>query len=86
MLKHVQWKVFLIFSFALLLAACSGQRVMMPTPNVYVNSSADIYQDLHPNLKSTEVRLFYITDRMREKDENGNLQYGYKVYLGPYPN
>jgi len=71
-------RIYLVIGFTLLLAACSGQRVLMPTPNVYVNSSIDYYQDIHPNLKSTEVRLFYITDRVPERDENGNLQYGYQ--------
>jgi esterase/lipase superfamily enzyme len=77
MFWQVHWRVYLIICFALLLAACSGRRLMMPTPNVHLNSSADMYQDLHPELKSTQVRLFYITDREPEKDENGNLEYGY---------
>ena len=62
---------------ALLLTACSGQRMMMPTPNVYVDSDTETYESLHQDLKSTEVPLFYITDRVPEKDENGNLKYGY---------
>jgi esterase/lipase superfamily enzyme len=72
------WRIFLVISFTLLLAACSGQRVMMPTPNVNVDSGTDPYAGLHEDLKSTEVPLFYITDRAPEKDENGNLEYGYK--------
>jgi esterase/lipase superfamily enzyme len=70
--------IWLVCTFALLLAACSGQRVMMPTPNVYVDSDTDVYAGLHQSLKSTEVPLFYITDRQPEKDENGNLVYGYQ--------
>ena len=30
-----------------------------------------------PDLKSNEVRLFYVTDREPEQDAKGNLQYGY---------
>ncbi len=71
-------RTWLVFTFVLLLAACSGQRLLMPTPNVYVDSDADIYSGLHQDLKSTEVPLFYVTDRVPEKDENGNLKYGYK--------
>lgn len=49
----------------------------MPTPNVYVEPEQDVYADLAQPLKSTEVPLFYITDRVPEQDENGNLRYGY---------
>jgi len=51
---------------------------MMPTPNVYVDSGHEIYTGLPEELKSTEVPLFYITDRQPEKDENGDLKYGYE--------
>jgi esterase/lipase superfamily enzyme len=77
MLTKLRWRTCLLISFILLLAACSGQRVMMPTPNIEVNPEKDHYADLHPELKSTEVPLFYITDRKPERDENGNLEYGY---------
>ena len=63
--------------FILLLAACSSQRVLMPTPNVYVDSDATTYEILPQELKSTHVPLFYVTDRVAEKDENGQLKYGY---------
>ncbi len=72
------WQVFFVVGITLLLAACSGQRVLMPTPNVYVDSDNDIYTGLPEELKSTEVPLFYITDRQPEKDQNGNLKYGYE--------
>ena len=50
---------------------------MMPTPNLYLDEGHDRYKDLPHSLKSTEVRLFYITDRVPEDDEEGNLRYGY---------
>jgi len=56
---------------------CSGPRVMMPTPNVYLTEEGQHYQDLNPELQSSEVRLFYITDRVPEQDEQSNLRYGY---------
>jgi esterase/lipase superfamily enzyme len=74
MVAGARW---LILCLAVLLTACSGQRVMMPTPNVYKDADTEIYTDLHPDLKSTEVPLFYVTDRQPEQDENGNLKYGY---------
>ena len=51
---------------------------MMPTPNLLTNEDQDIYSNLAPELKSTEVQLFYATDRKPEKDESGNLRYGYE--------
>ena len=44
---------------------------MMPTPNLYVDSDTDTYANLHEDLKSTEVPLYYITDRVPEQDEKG---------------
>jgi esterase/lipase superfamily enzyme len=51
--------------------------MMMPTPNVHLDPDRDFYGDLHQDLQSTEVPLFYITDRAPEEDEEGNLHYGY---------
>ncbi|MCP3867394.1 MAG: hypothetical protein GY703_04705 [Gammaproteobacteria bacterium] len=66
------------FSLALLMAGCAtGPRVMMPTPNVYLEPEQDVYADLAVPLKSTEVPLFYITDRVPEQDDEGRLRYGY---------
>jgi hypothetical protein len=70
-------KIWLCMFIVLLLTACSGQRVMMPTPNEAVGKDTTHYENLNPELKSTEVPLFYITDRVPEKDGNGNLEYGY---------
>ena len=50
----------------------------MPTPNVYVgDTDHEVYTGLPDELKNVEVPLFYITDRIPEKDKNGNLKYGY---------
>jgi esterase/lipase superfamily enzyme len=50
---------------------------MMPTPNIYLDGSSDHFDGLHRDLKSTEVPLFYVTDRAPERDEDGALHYGY---------
>lgn len=47
MLNKLQWRTCLVIIFTLLLAACSGQRVMMPTPNIEVNPEKDHYADFH---------------------------------------
>ena len=67
MLNQTHCRVYLAVIFALLLTACSGPRVMMPTPNVQLDSSSDIYTGLPEELKGTQVPLFYITDRRPEK-------------------
>jgi len=48
MLTKLRWRTCLFINFIRLLAACSGQRVLMPTPNVEVNPQKDVYADLHP--------------------------------------
>jgi esterase/lipase superfamily enzyme len=67
----------LLLPFLLILTGCAGGRVMMPTPNVHLDPERDFYADLDPALKSTEVSLFYLTDRAPERDQEGKLQYGY---------
>ena len=61
----------------LLFWGCGGTRRMMPTPNLYLNEEQILFDNLADDLKSTEVRLFYVTDRSPEKDNDGNLRYGY---------
>ena len=72
-----RWNALIVIFVALIVSACSGQRVMMPTPNEAVDKNPGIYDDLHQDLKTTEVPLFYVTDRVPERDDKGNLQYGY---------
>jgi esterase/lipase superfamily enzyme len=71
-------RVLLLLGSILILAACSGQRVLMPTPNEAIGTDTSAYENLHPELQSTRVPLFYVTDRKPERDENGKLEYGYK--------
>jgi esterase/lipase superfamily enzyme len=62
----------------LILTGCAGPRVMMPTPNVHLAPERDFYAGLHRELQSTEVPLFYITDRAPETDSEGRLRYGHE--------
>jgi len=70
-------RIWITFCSLVLLLGCSGQRKMMPTPNLYVDSGPGLYEDLAPDLQTSEVPIFYVTDRVPEKDENGKLKYGY---------
>ena len=68
----------LLIGIALLLTGCAGQRVMMPTPNVHLESDYDVFDTLDPGLKTTDLQMFFITDRAPEQDDEGNLRYGYR--------
>jgi len=76
-LSQNRWNTLIVITSAILLSACSSTRVMMPTPNEALDDDTSAYHELHPDLKSTQVPVFYITDRVREKDDKGNLVYGY---------
>ena len=65
------------FSFCvLLLAGCSSQRLLMPTPNLYAEKQQDTFAQIGPALQTSEVPLLYVTDRVPESDDAGNLRYG----------
>ena len=56
----------------LLVGGCaSGARVLMPTPNLYADEQGDAFAKLAQPLKSSEVRLVYITDREPEASRAG---------------
>ena len=50
----------------------------MPTPNLYTDGKATLFEALPREYASTLVELIYVTDRAPETDEAGNLRYGYK--------
>jgi len=63
---------------SLLMTGCSGARLLMTTPNVHLDENRNFYGDLAPELENTEVQLLYITDRVPEQHEQGDLRYGYE--------
>jgi len=56
----------------------AGPRLMMPTPNVHLDPNRDFFGDIHQDLKTTDVPLFYITDRVPTRDAAGRLGYGWE--------
>ncbi len=62
----------------LLIAGCAESRKLMPTPNLYTDEKATLFEALPQEYASTLVELIYVTDRAPETDEAGNLRYGYK--------
>ena len=68
---------FYVIVLLLLMSGCSGKRLMMPTPNVYLDPDYDVFDTLDPGLQTTDLDLFFITDRAPEQDDEGKLHYGY---------
>lgn len=63
-----------VVAAALMAAACATTE---PLPSsVYEGVDAVDYDGLPPALKSTDVDLLYVTDRLPETDEGGGLRYG----------
>lgn len=60
----------------LLLQGCA--RTVMPTPNIYANSVQPPFRELAPELKSNKVDVLYVTDRKAEKDDSGDIEYGFE--------
>ncbi len=61
----------------LLISGCVESRQLMPTPNLYTDEKATLFEALPQEYASTLVELIYVTDRAPETDEAGNLRYGY---------
>jgi esterase/lipase superfamily enzyme len=66
-----------ILACVLLIAGCAESRQLMPTPNLYTDENATLFEALPQEYASTLVELIYVTDRAPETDEAGNLRYGY---------
>lgn len=78
-MKPLQFGPQLIAIAALaMLVGCSSVRLLMPTPYANLSGDFDPYQHLNTALKRTEVRVFYITDRMPEQKDDGSIGYGYR--------
>ncbi len=67
----------LILIGILLISGCAESRKLMPTPNLYTDEKAMLFEALPEEYASTLVELIYVTDRVPETDESGNLRYGY---------
>lgn len=51
MTAYIQRLTCLAVGLAMLLTACSSQRVLMPTPNLHVDSDHEAYASLHEDLR-----------------------------------
>ena len=62
---------------AFLVVGCGGKRQLMPTPNVYVNSTSNPFANVPPEFRNNQVDVLYATDRQPMTQEDGTLEYGY---------
>ena len=56
---------------ALLITGCAETRQLMPTPNIYTDGKATLFEALPDEYVSPLVELIYITDRAPERDTTG---------------
>jgi len=61
-----------------LLTGCATGWPLMPTPNIYAEAQAELFEEIPEAFESTKVELLYVTDRAPETDEEGNLHYGFR--------
>lgn len=74
---QVVFKNIILLSLVLLLNACSSNRPLMPTPDVYALGMKQPFADSLPaELKSVDVNVLYATDRVKEPRKDGRLDYG----------
>ena len=59
-----------------LCVACGPK--FMPTPNLYGTARQPLFQELSPELASTDLEVLYVTDRARKDDGSGAPRYGYE--------
>lgn len=62
----------------IVMAGCSSQPQLMPTPNVYAHGDRDPFPDVPAELQNNKVEVLYLTDRKPEPESTPeNRSYGY---------
>lgn len=51
---------------------------MMAAPNLYATAHQPLFADLAPALRTAQMDLLYVTDRVPHRDPSGALTYGYE--------
>ena len=70
-------KVVLFLMATQLAASCSSHRPLMPTPDVYALEIEEPYPETLPSqLRTVDVNIIYLTDRLPALAEDGRLDYG----------
>lgn len=67
-----------LFLTALALGGCiRGPATLMLTPDVYIGTDVVLFENLPPELQTSQADLLYVTDRLPESESEGNVRYGY---------
>lgn len=64
------------FLLILLLSATGCTTQLMPTPNIYVGSSQDAFDEVPAGLQTNKVEMIYVTDRARVESTDDYAEYG----------
>ncbi len=66
----------ILLAAVVLLGACSSKRPLMPTPDVYSLGIKQAFAETLPaELKTVDMNILYVTDRVPEPREDGRLDY-----------
>jgi esterase/lipase superfamily enzyme len=58
--------------------ACAGPQ-LIPTPNLYLDSEVNPYEDVPSEFRNNQVDVLYVTDRRRvDGEEEGTISYDYQ--------
>ena len=58
--------------------ACAGPQ-LVPTPNLYLDSGVNPYEDVPSEFRNNQVDVLYVTDRRRvDGEEEGAISYDYQ--------
>jgi esterase/lipase superfamily enzyme len=61
----------------LLMVGCTTSRPLMPTPSIYLQTPAALFEALPDEVRTAQLELLYVTDRTRLDDLSNSPLYGY---------
>lgn len=70
------WWLCSAFLLAIMLMLSGCGRTLVATPNLYIGSDTDPFAQTPERLRTTELPVFYVTDRARIEDDSTSIKYG----------
>ena len=67
-----------------LLTGCQT-RQLVPTPNLYLNTSIDPFEEVPEVYRNNEVDVLYLTDRKQKGQRENYVEYGVERSLSEFP-
>ena len=65
----------IVITCLMIMTGCANTRALMPTPTLYTEEHAVLFDELPGALQGNHIDLLYITDRMAYKNKQGELMY-----------